>query len=356
MSLYPVIMAGGSGTRFWPLSRRSRPKQFLPLASNKPLITETVDRLDGLARRKDVFVVCGRVHAPAVRRLVKGLPPANVLVEPVARNTAPAIALAAIHVAKRDPQGVVAVLPSDHHIADVGGFRRQLEEAARVAEQGFIVTVGIHPSRPDTGYGYIRLGEPISAAGGARKVRAFVEKPDVDTAKEYLASGEYVWNGGIFVFRADVMLEAFRALMPELHTGIERIRAALGKRTYPGVLAREFPKFPAISIDYGVAEKAANIAVVPGEFGWSDVGSFAAVPQVRSADAHGNVVSGKNSFAIESRDCIVLGTGRAIAVLGMSGVVVVDAGDAVLVVPRERSQDVRKVVDALRAAKLERFL
>lgn len=356
MSVYPVIMAGGSGTRFWPLSRKSRPKQFLALASDKPLIVETADRLDGLARRRDVYVVCGKAHAPAVRRLVKGLPAANVLVEPMARNTAPAIALATIHVAKRDPRGVIAVLPSDHHIGAVAAFRRQLEAAAAVAAQGFIVTLGIKPSRADTGYGYIRLGEPLGVAGGARKVQAFVEKPDAETAARYVASGEYVWNGGIFVFRADVMLEALRAHMPELHGGLERIRGTLGKRSYARTLAREFPKLPAISIDYGVAEKAPNIAVVPGEFGWSDLGSFAAIPEVRPADPDGNVVSGKRSLVIDSRQCVVLGTDRVIAVVGMDGVAVIDAGDAVLVVPKDRSQDVRKAVDALRAAKLERVL
>ena len=311
MTLYPVIMAGGSGTRFWPLSRRMRPKQFLPLASEKPLIVETAERVQGLARRQDRYVVCGKAHAAAVRRWVKGLPRANVLVEPVARNTAPAIALAAIHIARRDPRGVIAVLPSDHHIAAVDAFRRQLESAAAVAADGFIVTLGIQPSRADTGYGYIRLGEPLGLSG-ARKAAAFVEKPDAETARRYLASGEYLWNGGIFVFRADVMREALRALAPELHAGMARIDSALGKRTYPSTLAREFPKLPAISIDYAVAEKAPNIAVVPGDFGWSDVGSFAAIPEVRPVDSEGNVVSGRRSFALDSRDCVVLGGNREI--------------------------------------------
>ncbi|HZA52223.1 MAG TPA: mannose-1-phosphate guanylyltransferase [Myxococcaceae bacterium] len=356
MTLYPVIMAGGSGTRFWPLSRRLRPKQFLPLASSKPLIVETADRLTGLVRREDIHVVCGKAHAVAVRRWLKGVPRANVLVEPAARNTAPAIGLAAIHIAQRDPRAVIAVLPSDHHIAAVDAFRRQLRAAAEVAADGLIVTLGIQPSRADTGYGYIRLGEPLGLSGGARKAEAFVEKPDAETARRYVASGEYLWNGGIFVFRADVMRDAMRALAPELSAGIERIRAALGKRTYSATLSREFPKLPAISIDYAVAEKAPNIAVVPGDFGWSDVGSFAAIAEVRPLDSDGNVVSGKRSFALDSRDCVVLGGNRVVAVVGMSGVVVVDAGDAVLVVPKERSQDVRKAVDALRAAKLERVL
>lgn len=352
---HAVVMAGGSGTRFWPLSRRSRPKQFLALATERPLITETAARLEGLASRRDVFVVCGRRHAPQVRRLVKGIPARNVLVEPIARNTAPAIALATVHVAARDPQGVLAVLPSDHHIADPAAFRDQLAAAAEVAEQRYIVTLGIQPTRPDTGYGYIQVGAKLSGAAEARSVRAFVEKPDVETARRYVSSGEYLWNGGIFVFRADVMLEAFQTLMPDLWAHLEKIRDALGKRTYPTTLAREFPKMPSISIDYGVAEKAPNMAVVPGDFGWSDLGSFAAIPEVRGADVHGNIVSGKRAFVIDSRDSVVLGKERVVAVVGMTGVVVVDAGDAVLVVPKERSQDVRKVVDALKAAKLERL-
>ncbi len=354
MALYPVIMAGGSGTRFWPLSRSSRPKQFLPLASSRPLIVDTAARLKGLAKPKDVFVVCGEKHKAQVKKL---LPKVQVVVEPVARNTAPAIALACLQVAAKDPEGVIAVLPSDHHIADVPAFRHVLERAAEVAEDGHIVTVGIQPSRPDTGYGYIKVGPPLAGGGaGARQVAAFVEKPDADTARRYLATGDYVWNGGIFVFRVDVMLEAFREHMPDLHKGLSKIRAAVGQRTWRSVLAREFPKLPSLSIDYGVAERAKNIAVVPGDFGWSDVGSFAAIPEVREANADGNVVSGKNTFAIDCTDSVVLGSERVLAVVGMEGVVVVDAGDALLVLPKERSQDVRKVVEALKAKKLERAL
>lgn len=351
--IFPVIMAGGSGTRFWPLSRAKRPKQFLSLATQKPLITETAQRLRGLANPKDVHVVCGKVHAAPVKRLVPGISSANILVEPAARNTAPAIALACLHVAKKDPQGIVAVLPSDHHISRPDAFRAQLAQAAEVARAGHIVTLGIQPSRPDTGYGYIRVGEPLAGHGAARSVKAFVEKPDLATAKGYLASGQYLWNGGIFVFRADVMLQALERHMPELWKGLQKIQAAVGKRTYAKVLAREFPKLPSISIDYGVAEKAENIAVVPGDFGWSDVGSFAAIPEVRALDASGNVVTGKNALAIDCQGCVVLGQDkRVLAVIGMTDVVVVDAGDAILVVPKDKSQDVRKAVDALKARKL----
>ncbi|MBZ4396156.1 MULTISPECIES: mannose-1-phosphate guanylyltransferase [unclassified Myxococcus] len=354
MALYPVIMAGGSGTRFWPLSRQARPKQFLPLASKLPLITDTAQRLKGLATVKNTFIVCGPLHAKAAAKLVKGLPKPNLLVEPVARNTAPAIALAAVQVAARDPKGVMVVLPSDHHVADVPGFKRVLEQAARIAEGGHIVTLGIQPHRPETGYGYIQVGDALE--GGGRAVKAFKEKPDPQTAQAYVSSGEYLWNGGIFVFRADVILAAFEQHMPEMKKGLKALREAAGKRTFGAVLKKVFPKLPSISIDYGVMEKASNIAVLPGDFGWSDVGSFAAIPEVRPADAHGNVISGDLAVVVDCKGCIVLADKRPLSVVGLTDVVVVDSGDAVLVVPREKSQDVRKVVEALKARKLQKYL
>jgi mannose-1-phosphate guanylyltransferase len=354
MALYPIIMAGGSGTRFWPLSRQARPKQFLPLASKSPLITDTAARLKGLASMKNTFVVCGPLHAKAAAKLVKGLPKQNLLVEPVARNTAPAIALATLQVAARDPNGVLVVLPSDHHVANPEAFRKTLSEAVRIAEAGNIVTLGIKPSRPETGYGYIQLGESLE--GGGLKVKAFKEKPNLETARRYVDSGDFMWNGGIFVFRADVMLDAFSLHMPEMRKGMEAIRAAIGKRTFGSVLKRVFPKLPSISIDYGVMEKAANIAVLPGDFGWSDVGSFAAIPEVRPADEHGNVISGPECIVVDCTGCVVIGAKRPLAVVGLTDVVVVDAGDAVLVVPKDKSQDVRKVVEALKARKQKQFL
>jgi mannose-1-phosphate guanylyltransferase len=353
MSLHPVIMAGGSGTRFWPLSRRKRPKQFLPLVSDSPLIAETVARLAGLAKPRDILCVCGAVHAAAVRKLAK-LPAANVLVEPVARNTAPALALATVHVAARDPRGILIALPADQHVAAPDAFRHVLRDAAAVAEEGHIVTVGLTPTRPETGYGYIQLGEPLS--GPARRARAFVEKPDAETARRYVASGEYLWNGGIFAFRADVMLEALRQHMPQMAAGLDALTGAVGTRRYASVVARVFKAWPSISIDYAVAEKAPNMAVVPGDFGWSDVGSFAAVAEVRPQDAHGNVVSGAGALVIDSEGCIVMAGTRPLAVVGLKDMAVIDAGDAVLIVPKDKSQDVRKVVEALKAGKLERFL
>lgn len=354
MTLYPVIMAGGSGTRFWPLSRKTRPKQFLPLTSARPLIAETAARLSGLATLKNTFVVCGKQHEKLVKKALTKLDKKNVLVEPMARNTAPAIALAALHVFARQPDGILVVLPSDHHIADVPGFQRELSEAARVAEQGFLVTLGIRPNRPETGYGYIRRGE--KHLGASHRVQAFVEKPNVQTAEGYVASGEYFWNGGIFVFRADVILKAFAEHMPELYGPLEQLQKTLGKKTYPKALSRLFAKMPATSIDYGVMEKAQNIAVVPSDFGWSDVGSFSALPEVRQADERGNVVTGKRAVVVDCDNCVVLADSRPLAVVGLKDAVVVDSGDAVLVVPKDKSQDVRKVVEALKARKMEQYL
>ena len=348
-------MAGGSGTRFWPLSRKKRPKQFLPLSSDVPLIAETAERLPPLARVQDSYVVCGKLHAAAVRKLVPGLPRAHVLVEPVAKNTAPAIGLAAAVIAHSDPTGILAVLPSDHHVGKVPAFRKALAAAAKYARTGALVTLGVKPSRPETGYGYVQLGAPIDGGPG-RGVGAFVEKPDAQRAQRYFESGDYVWNAGIFLFRADAILREIRAHLPALADGLDALAPHVGKKSFDRALARIFPKMPSISIDYGVMEKAKNIVVVPAEFGWSDVGSFAALPEVRPADAFGNVLSGL-ALPLDSRGCVILAGGkRPLAVIGMDEVVAVDAGDAILVCPKSRSQDVRKAVEALQKRGLARFL
>lgn len=353
-SFYPLVMAGGSGTRFWPLSRQARPKQFLPLASKRPLLVDTVARVKGLAPTRNTWVVCGPGHVKAVRQSLPGLPKDNVVVEPVARNTAPAIALGALQIAHRDPEGVVAALAADHHVAYPDRFREALEVAVTLAEAGKIVTLGISPTKPETGFGYIELGEALPGGSGFRAA-AFREKPDRETAQKYLSSGRHLWNAGIFVFRADVMLDALRRHLPEMAPGLDALAQAIGTRAYPKLLEKLFPKFPSISIDYAVAEKDENVAVVPGDFGWSDVGSFSALPEVRPVDERGNVVSGKGALVIDSDDCVVLAQDRPLAVVGMRGAVVVDSGDAVLVIPKENAQDVRKAVERLKVKPLSLY-
>jgi len=376
MKLFPVVMAGGAGTRFWPLSRKARPKQFLALVGESPLLAATVARLPPLAKLDRTFVVCGPAHAAAVRRILPELPKDNLIVEPCARNTAPCVGLAALHVARLDRKGILAMLPADHHVARPAAFREALAAAAEVAQGGAIATIGVKPSRPETGYGYLKVGErldaPMAGVGKgarpkskpaapaakakavdegslvARRVAKFVEKPDRATAERYLADGSYLWNSGIFVFRADVILDEIRRTLPDLGEQLERIDRAIGTPRAARALAEAFPRCPAISIDYGVMEKSDRIAVVPGDFGWSDLGSFDALPDVRAQDARGNVVEGE-AMIFDGRNNVVLGLpGRPLAVIGVDDLIVVDAGDAVLVCRRDRAQDVRKAVDELK--------
>ena len=352
MKIYPVIMAGGSGTRFWPLSRKDRPKQFLPLAGDEPLLAATVTRLPPLAKARETFIVCGPAHAAAARRMLPKLPEQNFIVEPCARNTAPCVGLAALHVARKDPRGVIVMLPADHHISRPAAFRDALASAADLAQRGSIATIGIKPSRPETGYGYLKIGPRLAARGrkgkgAAHKVERFVEKPDVVTAARYLADGGYLWNSGIFAFRADVILDEIRRAMPVLGEQLDAIDAAFGTPGYKKTLARVFPECPSISIDYGVMEKSKRIAVVPADFGWSDVGSFAALPDVKPTDRLGNVAEG-DAVVVDAHNTVVLAKGgRPVAVVGIDDVVVVDAGDAVLVCRRDRAQDVRQAVEEL---------
>jgi len=353
VKIHPVIMAGGSGTRFWPLSRRERPKQFLALAGEAPLLAATVERLPPLSRVDHTLVVCGPKHASVARRLLPQLPAENFIVEPCPRNTAPCVGLAALHVAARDPKGIMAMLPADHHVARPAAFREALAAAARLAETGAVATIGVRPSRPETGYGYLRVGPRIAVrkSGRARlpahKVARFVEKPDAKTAARYLTEGGYLWNSGIFVFRADVILEEIGRVMPVLREQLLTIGKDLGTPRYLRTLSRVFPKCPAISIDYGVMEKSHRIAVVQADFGWSDVGSFATLSELRKADAQGNITEGEALLFFGKNDVVLARGDRPVAVIGLDSVIVVDAGDAVLVCHRDRAQDVRQAVDEL---------
>lgn len=341
--VFPLVLAGGSGTRFWPLSRRSRPKQFLPL-TGRPLVAETVARLEGLHAPEDLTVICGPEHEEELSRLLPEIP---VLVEPAARGTAPAIGLAALRALATDPEAVLLVLPSDHAIADVGSFRRALLQGVELAASGELVTLGIHPDRPETGFGYIRVGAPLEARPFAHRVRAFVEKPDRPTAERYLEEGGYLWNAGIFVFRADRILEELRLHAPAVCDALEPLGASVGTDEFSAAVRTHFPRAPSISIDYAVMEKSASIAVIPCDVGWSDLGTFSALGALVPPDEAGNVVQGK-AIAIESAGNVVWGRpGKPIALVGCEDLIVVDTEDALLVCRRDRAQEVRQVVEAL---------
>jgi mannose-1-phosphate guanylyltransferase len=363
--VYAVIMAGGAGTRFWPASRSLRPKQLLPLAggSEETLLAATVRRLAPLVTPDRVLVVTGEHLAEATAKAVPGVPRAQILCEPAPRNTAPCIAWATAAIARLDPDALVAVLPSDHFIANEEEFRSVLDRALKSAASGRVTTVGIVPTRPETGYGYIEVGEAIAqdpqnteaAKIGAKAVARFVEKPDRARAEQFLAGGRHLWNAGMFFFRASDMAKLVKTHLPELAKGVALIDEAAGGSDLAEatrVLKAVFPTLPSVSIDTGVMEKAAGLAVVPGEFGWNDVGSWQSAWELGSPDAAGNALS-EGAIAIDAKNNLVrtLGKGKkVVALVGVNDLVVVETEDALLVIPRERAQDVRLIVEALKAA------
>ena len=355
--VYAVIMAGGAGTRFWPASRSQRPKQLLPLAggSGETLLAATVRRLAPLVTEDRIFIVTGEHLAEATAQAVPGVPRAQILCEPAPRNTAPCIAWATATIARLEPDALIAVLPSDHFIGDENEFRNVLDRALKTAATGRVTTVGIVPTRPETGYGYIEVGSDLEGTGagaGVKSVVRFVEKPDRARAETFLAGGRHVWNAGMFFFRASDMARLVERHLPELATGVAKIDEAARGGDETAVLKAIFPTLPSVSIDTGVMEKAEGLAVVPGDFGWNDVGSWQSAWELGSPDAAGNALPA-GAVAIDAKNNLVrtLGTGKkVVALVGVNDLVVVETEDALLVIPRERAQDVRLIVDALKAA------
>ena len=350
--VFAVIMAGGAGTRFWPASRALRPKQLLPLASseNETLLAATVRRLKPLVSEDRVIVVTGEHLAEGTARAVPGVPAAQILREPAARNTAPCIAWANATVARLDPDAVVMVLPSDHFIGDEAKFQKVLATAVASAERGRVTTVGIVPTRPETGYGYIEVGDALE--GEARAVKRFVEKPDRARAESFVQAGpsRYLWNAGMFFFRVRDMAALLERHLPAIASGVSRIDAAARSGDADAVVREVFPTLQSISIDHGVMEKAEGLAVVPGDFGWNDVGSWQSAWELAERDAHGNAL-GAADVAIDAKNNLAVSLGakkKTIALVGVDDLVVVETEDAILVIPRERAQDVRLVVEELK--------
>ncbi|HOX46895.1 MAG TPA: sugar phosphate nucleotidyltransferase [Myxococcota bacterium] len=350
MNLYCVILAGGSGTRFWPLSRGRRPKQLLAIGGPRSLLRETAERLLPMCGWARTLVVASAPLAAAIRAELPEMPAENLLLEPVPRNTAPAIGLAALEVMRRDPAGVLAVLPSDHLVRPAARFRRLIRAAALEARAGqALVTLGVTPARPETGYGYIRRGRPAGRRLGLPvfEVRGFFEKPARRRAEAFVRAGDYLWNSGMFVFTAQAALKALADAMPALRTGLLEVAAAPA-RARAGVLRRVFERTEALSFDQGVMERLGGGRVLPFEAEWSDVGSWNALREVLPLDRHGNAVEG-DALALDCRGCVVRSTGRLVAAVGLTELAVVETEDAVLVCPLDQAQAVRKVVEALRA-------
>jgi mannose-1-phosphate guanylyltransferase len=343
-------MAGGRGTRFWPLSTRRRPKQLLKILGQRTMIQETADRLLSLIPEERLWVVTGSDQAEEVARQLPGLAPSQLLAEPVGRNTAPAIGLAAVHLAAHDPDAVMAVLPADHAIADPEAFRAALAAAAaQAAENPVLVTLGIAPTRAETGYGYIERGRQVARGDGHSffEVAAFREKPDRATAERYLDSGRYDWNAGVFVWRAATILQEIATPLPQLARELGAPGLTAGGSGAGEALARAYERIDGISVDYGVLERSTRTWVQPVDCGWSDVGSWSALRDVRVSDAAGNLLA-ENVVAIDSTNSLVhVDDGPLVALVGVEDLVVIAAPGAILVCSRDRAQDVRKVVEEL---------
>ena len=356
MKMTALIMAGGKGERFWPRSRKDLPKQFLSLTGDgKTMIQLTVERISGLVDLKDVFIATNRAYLELVRQQLPGIPEENILLEPVGRNTAPCIGLGAEHIAKKYEDAIMLVLPSDHLIKMPAVFAEVLKSAAAVAEEGEnLVTLGITPAYPETGYGYIKF-DAAARKGAAYEVERFVEKPDRHTAEQYLASGDYLWNSGMFIWKVSSILANLQRYMPELFAALGRIGESIATPGYEQTLEAEFTALKGESIDYGIMEKARHIYILPGNFGWDDVGSWLAVERINPTDAYGNLVGG-NVVSHDIRGCTIQAGEKLIATVGLRDVIVVDTKDATLICAKQSAGEIKKILEALRQEGREQYL
>jgi len=315
------------------------------------MLQETYDRIAPIVEPDQVYVVTAQRFAPFVWEQLPDIPPRNVLIEPAGRGTAPCIGLAALHIQRRDPGAVMAVLPADHVIRKVSAFHRALETAKCIAEQGYLVTFGIQPDRPHTGYGYIQLGNPLVAQGvyTAYAAARFTEKPDQATAEGFLAAGNYLWNSGMFVWRVNDILAEIARLLPDLYQRLMQVAEALDTPQAHEVLCAQWGDMPNITVDYGVMEKASRVAVIPVDLGWSDVGDWSALAEILDQDEHGNVLTGvqEQFVGLDTKNSLIHSSGRLVATIGLTDMVVIDAEDAVLICPRDRAQDVKLLVEEL---------
>ncbi len=352
-----VIPAGGGGTRLWPRSRQETPKQFLDIVSERTMLQETTDRVQDLVPPERLYVITNARHAEAVRGQLPAVPAGNIVGEPEGRDSAPAIGLmAAILEKTQGPETVMATLPADHVILDETKFRGILRASAQVASEGWLVTLGIPPTGPDIGFGYIQSGEVIqqeTAAGvPVYAVKQFKEKPKREVAEDYLRQGGYYWNAGMFIASVRTLRDLYKTHLPQMEAGFAQIVAALGTESFNAVMREVFPTLEKISVDYGIAEKAGQVAVIPADIGWNDVGSWQRLAEIlESTGQHGeNVVVGHH-LGVDTQGALIYSPDRLIATIGMDDIIVIDTPDATLICPRSRSEEVKQVVEELKARK-----
>ena len=359
-----VLLAGGRGTRFWPRSRTRTPKQLLNIIGGETMLRETVSRLEPIFDLRDFWVVTNIEQASAVRKQLPGVPAAHVLAEPVGRNTTAAIALAAIHLLHEHKDALITVLPSDSYVADAARYRQLVRAALDLARSpANLVVFGVPPTRPETGYGYIEAGAATARVGNihALAVRRFTEKPALPAARRYVASGKYFWNAGIFFWRVSTFLDCLRRFLPTTHDALMRLAETIGTRKYAAALRRIYPALENISVDYAIMEPAARagsairVSVIPATVGWSDIGSWSAVYDLLAAQRGANVSAGP-SFTLDASGNYFWAPGKFVAAVGVQNLVLVETGDAILVCPRERAQDVGKIVKYLEQQRLARLL
>jgi mannose-1-phosphate guanylyltransferase len=356
-----VIMAGGVGTRFWPRSRERFPKHLLQIVGKETMLQQTVRRLEPMVDPRDVFIVTNRLQRQHIVKQLPRVPEDNVIVEPVGRNTAPCIGLAALHVRRNDPNAVMIVLPADHLIQQEEGFRAVLQVAVNTAVQSDgLVTIGMTPTHPETGYGYIQYMNERTSDNpffdvGVRKVKTFAEKPNTETAKQFLASGDFLWNSGMFVWKADTILREIERSLPELHTELVKIDAEMGTGRYPQAVETAYGIIRGISVDYGVMEKSKRVFVIPSSFGWNDIGSWDEVYRVGGKDERGNSITGK-VIQIDTANSYIYSPDKVVAVIGVDDLIIVNTDDALLICKRGRSQEVKEISDYLKRKQMNDLL
>mgnify|MGYP000893316841 CR=1 FL=1 len=354
-----VIMAGGKGERFWPKSRRKTPKQLISVTDDeRTLIQCTVDRISSLCEPENIYIITNKDYAMPINKQLPEIPFKNIIVEPFGKNTATCIGLAAVHIMEKDKEAVMIVLPSDHLIKDSEKFIDTLKSAVEMAKKGKnLITLGITPSYPETGYGYINYGQKTCSIqnNSVYKVKRFVEKPNKKKVEEYLNSGNYLWNSGMFIWKVSTILSNIKKYMPELYQGLMKIKQSLGTNKYNEVLYTEYEKFESISIDYGIMEHAESIFTIPGNFGWDDVGTWTSLERIVKPDTNGNVTKG-NVISVDTKSCIIEGSKKLIATIGVENLIIVDTEDAALICSKDKCQDLKLLLNKIKQNKKESYL